>query len=407
MAKLIHEAGTLSTAPGPGRLLIQLITPGWGSSGYYSPALLEQAAADKVFAKGTQMHIDHMSSSERREQPAGSVKTLAAVLTEDAVWDGERLVAEAMLGSQYRDVITEFADYIGTSIAAGADVTIGEAEGRKGAIVEKLYPDALNRVDFVTVAGRGGKVEKVLESIAGRAEEATANETRAAINTAVRDAYQDDGVWVWVLDYDDTNVWFEQESADASKTWQQAYTLTGATAELTGDLIEVRRVTSYEPVTPPAAEAAQNVPSNLAGSTETEESKEIPMAKIEVDEAAHTAAVEASGRVPALEAENADLKAKLAEAAKKDNDATAAAVVAEAFEGISAPATVKLLASTYALTAEGAVDTAALKAKAEEAVAEIAASFGAGKVRGVGHSAAVTESADVADADVLTALKGA
>lgn len=407
MAKLIHEAGTLSTAPGPGKLLIQLITPGWGSSGYYSPALLEQAAADKVFAKGTQMHIDHMSSSERREQPAGSVKTLAAVLTEDAVWDGERLVAEAMLGSQYRDVITEFADYIGTSIAAGADVTIGEAEGRKGTIVEKLYPDALNRVDFVTVAGRGGKVEKVLESIAGRAVEATANETRAAINTAVRDAYQDDGVWVWVLDYDDTNVWFEQESADASKTWQQAYTLTGTVAELTGDLIEVRRVTSYEPVTPPAAEAAQNVPSNLAGSTETEESKEIPMAKIEVDEAAHTAAVEASGRVPALEAENADLKAKLAEAAKKDNDATAAAVVAEAFDGISAPATVKLLASTYALTAEDAVDTAALKAKAEEAAAEIAASFGAGKVRGVGHSAAVTESTDVADADVLTALKGA
>lgn len=407
MAKLIHEAGTLSTAPGPGKLLIQLITPGWGSSGYYSPALLEQAAADKVFAKGTQMHIDHMSSTERREQPAGSVKTLAAVLTEDAVWDGERLVAEAMLGSQYRDVITEFADYIGTSIAAGADVTIGEAEGRKGTIVEKLYPDALNRVDFVTVAGRGGKVEKVLESIAGRAVEATANETRAAINTAVRDAYQDDGVWVWVLDYDDTNVWFEEESADTSKTWQQAYTLSGTVAELTGDLIEVRRVTSYEPVTPPAAEAAKNVPSNLAGSTETEESKEIPMAKIEVDEAAHTAAVEASGRVPALEAENADLKAKLAEAAKKDNDATAAAVVVEAFEGISAPATVKLLASTYALTAEGAVDTVALKAKAEEAAAEIAASFGAGKVRGVGHSAAVTESADVADADVLTALKGA
>ena len=117
----INEAGTLATTS-TGRLEITLITPGWGSSGYYSAEMLEQAATDKVFPRGTQQHIDHLTAGERIENSAGSLKTLAAVLTEDAVWDPDyvdketgkkgRLKSEALLGSQYRDTITEFADYI-------------------------------------------------------------------------------------------------------------------------------------------------------------------------------------------------------------------------------------------------------------------------------------------------------
>lgn len=404
MPKLIHEAGTLSTAAGPGKLLIQLITPGWGSSGYYSPALLEQAAEDKVFAKGTQMHIDHMSTTERREQPAGSVKTLAAVLTEDAVWDGERLVAEAMLGSQYRDVITEFAEYIGTSIAAGADVTIGEAEGRKGTIVEKLYPDPLNRVDFVTVAGRGGKVEKVLESIAGRAIEATANDVREAISTAVRDAYQGDGQWVWLLDYDETNVWFEQESASEAKTWQQAYTIKDVTVELTGDLVEVRRVTQYVPITP--ATESQNSPPVPAGVTENE--KEPNMATIQIEESVHADLVAQSGRATALEAEvsTATERATAAEAGLTEaNDAAAAAVVEAAFTtaGISAPKTAARLSKGYPVKENGVLDAEALATDVAESIAELQVANGAGTVRGVGHTDAA-ESKTITDDDVVNAL---
>lgn len=405
MAKLIHEAGTLSTAAGPGKLLIQLITPGWGSSGYYSAEMLEQAATDKVFAKGTQMHIDHMSTTERREQPAGSVKTLAAVLTEDAVWDGERLVAEAMLGSQYRDVITEFAEYIGTSISAGADVTTGEAEGRKGTIIEKLYPDALNRVDFVTVAGRGGKVEKVLESIAGRATEATANDVRQAISTAVRDAYQDDGVWVWVLDYDESNVWFEQESADSSKVWQQAYTITDVTVELTGDLVEVRRVTNYVPVETPSQESKDSPPVP-AGVTENE--KEPPMATIQIEESVHADLVAQSGRATALEAEvsAANNRATAAEAGLTEaNDAAAAAVVEAAFTtaGISAPKTAARLSKGYPLKENGVLDAEALATDVAESIAELQVANGAGTVRGVGHTDAA-ESKSISDDDVVNAL---
>ena len=408
MAKLIKESAATGTLTGS-RMEITLITPGWGSSGYYSPAVLEQAAADKVFPRGTQQHIDHIGESERFEKPAGSVATLAAALDEDARWEPNwldpktgtkgRLVAESRVFSNWRAPLADMAEFIGVSIAAGAEVSMGEAEGKKGRIVEALVPGVLNRVDFVTVAGRGGQITEVLE--AARVEEA-----------------RNVGAWLEARMHSGFTQISDDMYGDGRLTREERITLSGAlgealtafTARVEADAPQLFERDLWQE--PDAAatvgeSAPKNVPSNLAGSTDTNESKEIPMAKIEVDEAAHTAAVEASGRVPALEAENADLKAKLAESAKKDNDSTAAAVVAEAFQGISAPATVKLLASTYALTAEGAVDTAALKAKAEESAAEIAASFGAGTVRGVGHSAAVTESADVADADVLTALKGA
>lgn len=404
MTKMITEAGTLTTTS-TGRLEITLITPGWGSSGYYSAEMLEQAAMDRVFARGTQMHIDHMGASERIENSAGSLRTLAAVLTEDAVWDPDyvdeetgnkgRLKAESMLGSQYREMVTEFADYIGTSISAGADVTIGEAEGRKGQIVEKLYPDKLNRVDFVTVAGRGGRIDAVLEAAVTRIVEATANDTRDALSAAVRDAYGADGVWLWVLDYDDTNVWFTQESEDEAHTWQQAYTMADSTATLSGDLVEVRRVVSYTPITPPAAEAAKNSVSDPAAVTER---KEPTVATTQIEEAELATLKQDAGRVTALEAENKTLRenAVKAEAAK---------VVAEAFDGIDAPKTIKRLSESYTLNEDGTLNTDALRAEAEESAAEWKTAHGEGTVRGLGASE-VTEAKEVADGDILQALKG-
>ncbi|QFG09549.1 head maturation protease [Arthrobacter phage TripleJ] len=415
MPQLITEAGKITAADtATGKVMITLITPGWGSSGYYSAEVLEQAAKDRVFPVRTQQHIDHMTEAERRERPAGSLLTLAAGLTEDAVWDPDyvdeetgnrgRLAAPSLVGSRYRDIITEFKDFIGTSIAVGADVTIGEAEGRKGTIIQKLYPDSLNRVDFVTVAGRGGKVDKILEAAVRRIEEVTANDIRAAISTAVRDAYQDDGVWVWVLDHDDANVWFEQESADASKTWQQAYTLNGNTAELTGDLVEVRRVTSYVPIQAPAAESKDSPPVP-AGVTENE--KEPIMATIQIEEAEHRNLIAQSSRATALESEvsTATERATVAEAAlQESNDSAAAALVASALEavGISAPKTAARLAKGYPVKENGALDTAAFTADLAESIAELQVANGAGTVRGLGDT--VTESKTISDDDVVNAL---
>ncbi|MEO5317602.1 hypothetical protein PV761_03275 [Arthrobacter sp. CC3] len=511
MPQIINEVSAVGALTGS-RQEITIITPGWGTSGYYSPAVLEKAAKDRAFPAKTQLHIDHDGEMARFEQPAGSVLRLAAGLTEDARWEpdwidpdnpGEepgRLVAEADVMPNWRDFLAAAKEYIGTSIAASATFTKGEVGGRKGNIIEAIHPHPLNRVDYVTKAGRGGRISAVLESaLTRRLTEATANETRELIREALRAAYGYDGTWVWLRDHDDTTAWFEVEDADSLHIYEQTYQLTNDAVTLTGERVEVRATTQYIPVTQaseaatgnvfesidlpqvgdrvvidpdrlhdpahntgtiaeigttayglvmdgmpemgvhrwytadefdyvddPAMgvgseakkrrkkkkpgmpgmpgmkrEAANDSPPDPAGVTENE--KEPLMGTIQIEEADHRNLIEKSGRATALEAENADLKARLAESVKKDNDAAAAAVVAEAFQGITAPATVKLLAGTYTLTTEGAVDTAALQAKAEEAAAEIAASFGAGTVRGVGHTDA-TESKTITDDDVVNAL---
>lgn len=164
----IAEAAT--PAEGPGRLLIQIITPGWGASGYYSADVLEQAAKDRVFAAGTHMFLDHPTPTEDYERPVRSVRDLAAVLVEDARWDGTRLVAEARVFSRWRQPIADMADAIGVSIRGDAEVELGEAEGRQGRIVTRLIE--AKSVDFVTRAGRDGRVLEVLEGARDAVQEA-------------------------------------------------------------------------------------------------------------------------------------------------------------------------------------------------------------------------------------------
>lgn len=150
------------TEQGPGRALITLITPGWGTSGFYSEALLKEGGMDKAFPRGTQMFIDHPSRSEEFDRPERSVKELAAVTTAPARWTGKSVQAEAMLFPDHRDAITAKADAIGVSIRAIGESEFGEAEGKTGEIIKSI--DEGISVDFVTKAGRGGKIAQILES---------------------------------------------------------------------------------------------------------------------------------------------------------------------------------------------------------------------------------------------------
>lgn len=414
MAKLITEAGKLSVPSDTGKLLITLITPGWGSSGYYSAEVLKQAAKDKVFPAGTQMHIDHMSPTDEYERPAGSLTTLAAVLEQDAYWDPDyvdeetgnkgRLAAESLLGSKYRAEITEFAPWIGTSVAVGVDMKAGEAEGKRGQIIEAMYPHKLNRVDFVTVAGRGGKIDKVIEAFAGKAHEVTANDLRSQLRELVRTAYGDDQTYVWLEDHDDANVWFSLQSEAKATTYQAGYTVTDDVAELSGESTEVRKVTTYVPVTPSKESASS--PPIPAGVTKNQE--EATMATI--DDAELQQLRESASRVTALEAENGQLRADNATLTSENRTTAAEAIVADVFGEVQATVTRRSLVSA-ALAAES-FDPEALRQTATEAVAEIRAARGEGNVHGAGQTTSpdsptpAREAADVADADILNALKG-
>lgn len=151
---------------GNGIANIKVISPGWGSSGYYSEKMLKRDGP-KIFKKGLHMYINHPTEEEAKNRPERDVNDLAGVLEEDVKWQdngptGPGLYGKAKVFSKYKDFIDEAAPYIGTSIRASGRAVEGEAEGKYGLIIEGLV-DA-HSVDYVTLPGRGGEVLPLLEA---------------------------------------------------------------------------------------------------------------------------------------------------------------------------------------------------------------------------------------------------
>jgi len=148
---------------------IKIIQPGWGASGYY-PAEVLAKDGPKAFKAGTHMYLDHPTAQQ--EGSARSVRDLAGVIVSEPKYDesgkaGPGLYARAKVLPQYQEAISALAPYIGVSIRAHGTFRPGEADGRKGKIIERI--DAGESVDFVTQPGAGGKVLAMWESLSGPA----------------------------------------------------------------------------------------------------------------------------------------------------------------------------------------------------------------------------------------------
>ena len=413
MPQRITEASTLTVteSPTPGRVRLQLIDAGWGSSGYYSPQVLENAAAEQVFGKGTHVFFDHPSESERHDRPERSVRDLAMVLDEDATYDpaSSALVAEAKVIGPYRDLVTDdvFMEAVGMSIRASADTTVGEAEGRKGTIVTQLIEGV--SVDLVTRAGRGGRILAAVESARRDLAEATASDTRDALHAAVKATHGADDTYTWVRDYDPDQglVYFEVEDADEMHTYQQPFNLADGAASLTGDPVEVRATTSYVPVVPdtpstdPVGEGHQP-PVNPAGSTQ--ESKEDTMPQIEE---ARLRQLEAdAGRATTAETERdaatarADAaEARLAERDRRDQIAT----VIESVDGHDTLTALERRGLTADAMQGEQVDEDALRTAVESAVADRAATATSARPFGFGATTSPTDTDTVREAETAAA----
>ena len=413
MPQRIHETAVLpaidAEAAKSGRLLIEIISPGWGSSGHYSAKVLENAVAEKVWAKGTHVYLDHPTESETYSRPARTVKDLVAKLTEDAHLDEQgRVVAQIQVFKPYRPLLTDpdFAEAVGMSIRAAAEARMGEAEGRKGQIVTRLIPDRLNSVDVVTHAGRGGRILAVLESLRtptdseADATEAAVSDQREALSNALNAAYGGEKSYVGIRDFDPEAgvVWFWHENPTGSGTYQVDYEADeSGSVTLTGDPIEVRAKTVYVPIaTQPTEAASTNVPAPAGQHHPPTESKEDTMPEIEAGRLAQLE--EAAGRVPTLtdERDQAVSRAEAAEAALRNhrNVDAARGILAEAIAASTTPVTFSALEQRGILAAlpttdAGDLDAAAFRSAAEAEVAAKAKAGGAGRVTGFG----VTEDA--------------
>ena len=412
-----------------GRLEVTLITPGWGSSGYYSASVLKAAAEAGIWKAGHQMFADHPGENEAYDRPERTIRDLAATLTETARWDadGERVVAEAQVFPHMLELLTDehFAKSIGVSIRAYAESRHGEAEGRKGQLVTRI--DEAISTDFVTRAGRGGAIAQVMESarpsqVVERAvtrgvAEATANDIRSALSNVITTAYGGEKVWTWLRDFDEDRAWFSIETPDGAAIYEQAYVTDndGIPTDLDGDAIEVRAHTEYVPVKPAAESSGSeatgstdqttNVPAPAGQSTATE-SEETHMATTQIEESRLAQLEKDSERVQSLESErNADRTA-LAEAHRLIDNAEARTIVRTA----AREADIRLndfevagIAADYPKGEDGRIDKDKLAESAKAAVATLAESRGAGSITGFGSTAATVSSDVVAEAEQASA----
>jgi hypothetical protein len=145
---------------------IKVIQPGWGSTGYYSPQLLERDGP-VAFTKGTKMYWDHPTVSEAQQRPERSLRDLAGEFITDARWlekgpAGAGLYANAKIFEAFAPHVKSMAEHIGVSIRASGTAKQGEAEGRKGRVIESIV--AAKSVDFVTVPGAGGQIVSLFEA---------------------------------------------------------------------------------------------------------------------------------------------------------------------------------------------------------------------------------------------------
>ncbi|PYG00169.1 hypothetical protein SAMN05216184_104108 [Georgenia satyanarayanai] len=391
----IRESATLTGTGTSGNMLITLITPGVGSSGVYPAEVLEAAATNKVFPAGTPMFADHPGETEMYDRPERSIKDLAAVTVEDARWDGGELVAEAKPFGPWREVLHEMKDAIGCSIRAGATVSESADPATGKPIIESI--DQAISVDFVTKAGRGGRIREVYESARERSPlivteatvvEASNQQRSEELRQLVRDAHATgSGQYAYVIDYDETarTVTFEVENGGNSGTYTQTYTVTNDVATaLDGTPVEVQRVVTYVPVT-------ESVPSRPAGqSTATESLKEDTMASIQIEETRLRQLETDAGRATALESERDTLtrerdeaRTAVTEAHRETDRERAARIIAEADHDFNALEARGLLAD-LPLGEDGRLDQAAFTTAVTEAAAAAQEAAGTGRVRGLG-----------------------
>lgn len=415
------DLGQVAAPDAEGRFVLQLITPGWGSSGHYSAQVLEAAGKAGVFKAGMKTFLDHPSYSEAQDRPERSVRDIAGMLTEDAHWDKARgaLVAEAQVFGPYREVLAEMKEAIGVSIRAAAHVESGEAEGRQGVIVTELVEGV--SADYVTDAGRGGKILQVLESALSTAE---AGFTPAASLTLLREA-RNVGQWFEARMHLDFTRHADEMFGDGRLSREERIAMSGAVGDALDAFTTALRASAPQlytrdlwedpQVIAAAIEAAINVPVIPAGPPKEKTMPQIEEARLSQLEAD-------SSRVAVLEAERDSAiaerdTARRERAVSEARDTArpiATTLVGESTQlpPVVAARVIEAAVSSITLAADGTFDEAAFRTAVEAArtaaeteVASIGEAFGVGKVTNFGRTD--NTKGEVTEADVDKAVASA
>lgn len=170
-----RPAGSISDATADGTLPVVVMTPGQGSSAYYTEDVIRRDISAALPA-GTHVYLDHLREGETR-----SAERLLGYLTEDTAVDENGHATNRLKPlSKHREWLEEVKHLVGLSISLSGDGRYGEVDGRKTLIAESFRPAITNSVDVVPYAGRGGKfLESYLEEANAEEEKRTLTENAA------------------------------------------------------------------------------------------------------------------------------------------------------------------------------------------------------------------------------------
>lgn len=157
-----------------GRVKLTLISEGVGSSGEYTDASLKKAVKDGIF-NGAPMFLNHQTEAERKARPEGDVTKKTGKIIPDTVQyvprsgtEPSKIVGEALVYSDFVPFVSARKEDLGVSVSVGV-----HRSGKIGASGKPLVESMAfaNSTDWVTAAGRGGKIEEMYESFRGTREQ--------------------------------------------------------------------------------------------------------------------------------------------------------------------------------------------------------------------------------------------
>lgn len=148
-----------------GTARVRLISPGHGSSGYYSESLLQRVAPRFTDAF---MYWDHATAQEDAARPEGSLRSLAGKIVGTPTYEatnphGAGLYADVKVYDTYRAAVESMGTDIGISIRALGKSRAGVApDGKKTNLIEDIV--VARSADWVTAPGANGRAIELFES---------------------------------------------------------------------------------------------------------------------------------------------------------------------------------------------------------------------------------------------------
>lgn len=140
-------------AESDGTYPVTLLTPGLGTSAFYSESIIARDAPT-AFPKGTHVYLTHERAASGEPSPE---KLLGTLVTDTTIRESDGAAVNRFKPlKRWSEFVEEVHPHVGLSISASGSATTGTMDGRTVKIAESIAYHRTNSVDMVSHPGREG-----------------------------------------------------------------------------------------------------------------------------------------------------------------------------------------------------------------------------------------------------------